>query len=360
MTSVTPRVLLEALLRAPAGVAIVAPDGSLLFVNRALVQINSLPVSNQPARNVATIRRVLQPRLDEVRQRIRASDIDTIEEERQVGTGRTTRWCRESWHAIREEDGTLGALLGVVEDITSRRREEVLRRDRAERLVFANLLQHEISSPLTIVVASAHHLLRHDESLDSEARTEFLRDLVEAAERLEDIVGKVTTIAQTAGSLGETEPVLIRDVVDHCTREHRHRYPARNVAVSLEAADAVVEANASQLELVVRNLLDNAEKYSAPNQPIDLVAQREEGRVVVSVLDRGCGIRRDEAKRLFQPFFRSRRTAKRAPGSGLGLTVCRLLIHAHGGRIGAEQRKGGGAHFWFALPERREDPRDVG
>jgi two-component system sensor histidine kinase KdpD len=103
------------------------------------------------------------------------------------------------------------------------------------------------------------------------------------------------------------------------------------------------------IEQVLINLLDNAVKYTPPGTAIDIAAELGDGAVVVEVADRGPGIPRGEEERVFQKF--ARLADRAAPsGAGLGLTICRGIVTAHGGRIWVEPRPGGGARFRFALP----------
>jgi two-component system sensor histidine kinase KdpD len=112
-----------------------------------------------------------------------------------------------------------------------------------------------------------------------------------------------------------------------------------------------VWVDASQVERVIANLLDNAAKYSPPGQPIGVVGRLTSDGVGLRIEDRGLGIPAEHAERIFDPFFREPTAGYPAkPGTGLGLAICRSIIRAHGGQIWAEQRVGGGAAFVFTLP----------
>ena len=121
------------------------------------------------------------------------------------------------------------------------------------------------------------------------------------------------------------------------------------------AAELLVPVDNVLIEQVLVNLLENAAKYTPPGTPIDVAAQRVDDEIVVEVADRGPGIPDDEQERIFDKFHRgpSERTKG---GVGLGLTICRAVVVAHGGRIWVENRGGGGASFKFALPLGGEPP----
>jgi two-component system sensor histidine kinase KdpD len=108
------------------------------------------------------------------------------------------------------------------------------------------------------------------------------------------------------------------------------------------------------LEQAVLNLLENAAKYAPAGSSIDVSASAGDHEVVMEVADRGQGIPPGEEARIFEKFYRAK--PAREGGVGLGLTICRGIIEAHGGRIWAENRSGGGAVFRVSLPLTEEQP----
>jgi two-component system sensor histidine kinase KdpD len=103
------------------------------------------------------------------------------------------------------------------------------------------------------------------------------------------------------------------------------------------------------LEQVFLNLLDNALKYTPPGTAIEISAEASKNEVIVSVADRGPGLPLAAIAQIFDKFYRGD-TARTPSGVGLGLTICRAIVQAHGGRIWAENREGGGLVFRFTLP----------
>ena len=104
------------------------------------------------------------------------------------------------------------------------------------------------------------------------------------------------------------------------------------------------------IEHVFINLLENAIKHTPPGTPVSISAWRENGAVVVEVADRGPGIPPGEEDAVFEKFYRADQGSSPGSGSGLGLTICRGIVSAHGGRIWAERGMGQGATFRFTLP----------
>jgi two-component system sensor histidine kinase KdpD len=121
------------------------------------------------------------------------------------------------------------------------------------------------------------------------------------------------------------------------------------VRVDLPADLPLVPIDAVLMEQVFVNLLENAAKYSPPGSPLELRALAGEGVVIVELADRGRGIPPEDLDRIFEKFQRSAATDA-APGVGLGLTICRGIVRAHGGRLWAENRPDGGAVFRFTIP----------
>lgn len=102
------------------------------------------------------------------------------------------------------------------------------------------------------------------------------------------------------------------------------------------------------LEQVLINLLDNAIKHTPDDSPLEIAAWAEQGAVTVEVADRGPGLTPGDEERVFDKFYRG--PGLRSRGAGLGLAICRGIMEAHGGRIWAENRQGGGVAFRFTIP----------
>ena len=115
----------------------------------------------------------------------------------------------------------------------------------------------------------------------------------------------------------------------------------------------LVEVDYLEIDQVLTNLIENAVRYTPADSPIEVSARREGEEVVMSVADRGPGLSTADLTRVFDKFYRvlnGQHPAGSPAGSGLGLAVCKGLVEAHGGRIWAEQREGGGLVIFVVLP----------
>jgi two-component system sensor histidine kinase KdpD len=117
-----------------------------------------------------------------------------------------------------------------------------------------------------------------------------------------------------------------------------------------------VWADSRRIGQVLVNLVSNASKFTPPGQSIDLVFSRRANHLRVTIADRGPGLPRGRTAQLFEPFYRAAPAVRSGKeGVGLGLAIVKNIVEAHGGRVGASNRRGGGARFWFELP--LESPR---
>jgi signal transduction histidine kinase len=230
-------------------------------------------------------------------------------------------------------------------------RNQTLERIVREKDILLGIISHEIRTPLTTIFGNAHLLLRRLEDMDVESRTLAISDIREEAERLNRLVENMLLLAR-AGSQAPVpmERVPIDETLAELVAEHNNRFKARSFVVSVKPAGLMVDAQPDYMKQVIQNLVGNAEKYSPPDQQIDLRARRAGDSVTISVLDRGPGIAPAESEIVFQPFYRSRRTSTNVGGAGIGLAVCKLLVQAQSGSIWTRPRRGGGSVFAFTLP----------
>jgi two-component system, OmpR family, sensor histidine kinase KdpD len=151
-----------------------------------------------------------------------------------------------------------------------------------------------------------------------------------------------------------TEPVLAQRVIGKLASAFKQRRPGRPLEVKIDEQMPPVAAEPHYLEHVLRNLLTNADKYSASDTTIEIEARIEGEEAEIVILDRGPGIAPEETETIFERFYRSDRTSGQAAGIGLGLTVCKRLMEAQAGRVWARPREGGGLEAGITMPVYKE------
>lgn len=220
----------------------------------------------------------------------------------------------------------------------------------AERLRSSILsaLSHDLRTPLTALVGLADSLTLIKPALPATA-LETAQSMHEQATRLSGMVANLLDMARLqAGQVPlrrEWQP--LEEIVGAAIKLLGSALDRHPVRVSLPADLPLLEFDAVLIERVLGNLLENAAKYSPLDSAIELSAQRQQDEVKIRVEDRGPGFTGNPEAH-FAPFVRGEQVD--AKGSGLGLAICRAVVEAHAGRIGAENRDGGGASLWFTLP----------
>jgi len=233
----------------------------------------------------------------------------------------------------------------------------------AERLRSALLssVSHDLRTPLAVITGAASALLQPDAHLSPEARRDLDETIYEEADRLNRLVRNLLDMTRiTSGAIKvakEWQP--LEEVVGAVLNRLDRQLEPFPVGVHLPPDLPPVPIDAVLIEQLLINLLENAAKYTLPGAPIDVEARRDGDEVVVSVADRGPGIPEGETGRIFEKFYRLPRESA-GTGAGLGLAICRGIAVAHGGRIWAEPRDGGGAVFSFTIPIEGTPPVLVG
>ncbi len=221
---------------------------------------------------------------------------------------------------------------------------------------FLGLVSHELKTPLTVIHGNAEVLSRSWKEIPLDLREQALGDLLHEGERLGRIIDNLLLLARAEqGQLTELEPLLVVRVVEQVVARHRRRFPSRHITIEDDMKRRPVLFRSGYLELVIDNLLANAEKYSPSDAPITVQLQRTDEEVRVRILDLGAGIDPSDVDRLFEPFFRSQATSQRASGMGIGLAVCKRIIESQGGRVWARPRADAGSEFGFCVPVIEDD-----
>jgi signal transduction histidine kinase len=258
----------------------------------------------------------------------------------------------------------VGVLAGHVE-LAAHHDEQ--RRANALREAFIGVISHELRTPITTIYGLARVLRQRGPELAPDVLSQSIVDIEAESDRLYRLVEDLLVLsrAESGRVEFEAEPISLGRLVQRIVDAEADRRPDRSFEVRQAPGLALIEAEPTYLEQVIRNLLTNAVKYSAVPAPIEVEIEVHVGEpddvapsatvlerpeVVVRVLDRGIGVDEESSAHAFDLFFRTREATRIASGAGIGLFVSRQLIETMGGRTWLVPRDGGGTEAGFALP----------
>jgi two-component system sensor histidine kinase KdpD len=240
------------------------------------------------------------------------------------------------------------AALGVERGrlVADAERAEAERRLEALRSALLTAVSHDLRTPLTTIKAIAHEIV--EGGPPNRARV-----IEDESDRLDSLVGNLLDLSRIQS--GAVQPSLEVNTVDDL------------IGAALQRADALLRTRHVDVEMLgddlltgrfdltnalraLVNLIENACRYAPATSPITIRARREDGKLRISVLDRGPGVPPEERERIFEPFYRPRGTPPDVRGTGLGLSIARGLAVAQGGGVEFEPRQGGGSSFSLLLP----------
>jgi PAS domain S-box-containing protein len=245
----------------------------------------------------------------------------------------------------------------VGRDVTERRaledelarRAERLERTNGELQEFAYVASHDLSEPLRMVTSYMGLLeRRHGDALDEQGR-EFVRNASEGAERLRRLIDDLLLYSRVANDEPAREPVDLEAVVAEVLHALGPAIEASGARIAVGALPTLV-AERTQMTRLLQNLIGNAIKFHDGTPRVEVSAARAPAGWVLTVADDGRGIAEEDGERIFAMFCRSG-SAGDAPGSGIGLAICRRIAERHGGRIWVESEPGAGSTFHVLLPD---------
>lgn len=238
-------------------------------------------------------------------------------------------------------------VLILFEDNTEKRRLEETRRD------FVANVSHELKTPVGAIGLLSETLTKVADEPEHVRR--FSAQLTKEAERLSQLVQEIIQLSrlQDANALADSEFVEVDSVVAEALDRVRVEAESRDVRlVSGGTPDLQVYGDRALLTTAVRNLLDNAVRYSRHFGQVSVAVSAESGEVHISVIDQGEGIPEGSRERIFERFYRGDRARSRETGgTGLGLSIVKHVVAEHGGRVKVWSQKGQGSTFTMILPE---------
>jgi len=248
-------------------------------------------------------------------------------------------------------DGQTTGAVVVFRDVSA---EKELERLQAE---FVSMVSHELRSPMTNILTSLELMLSSE--LEPAVQHEMLEIARDQLNRLSTFVEQILALSllDTGHIVVQQEPVTLQPLLRRTVRAFAAAGRQGHRFVIQESKIPFVLADESKTEIVLTNLLENAVNYSPPGSEIviEVVADPETARVVVSVTDQGIGVAPECQEKIFEQFYRvDNGQGANVKGRGLGLYISRRLVEMQGGEIWVESKVGEGSRFSFTLPKMEE------
>lgn len=227
---------------------------------------------------------------------------------------------------------------------------EQLRQSERRKSELVRIVSHELRTPLASVLGFTSVLLERD--VAPEKRRHYLEIVNVQARRLSSLLNDFLDAERLEeGDLEFSRKLIdIGDVVAEQIELFEGQSEKHKLDSFLPSTPLPVQGDPNRLAQVIGNLLSNAIKYSPDGGTVHIQAEQIDSRVRVSVRDEGLGIADELQQRVFAKFFRGDAEASGIPGTGLGLTIARSVVEAHGGRMNFESARGKGSVFWLELP----------
>lgn len=233
-------------------------------------------------------------------------------------------------------------LIGAVYVYRSVRRQF---RTQQQQQNFVMAITHELKTPISVSRLNLETLQRYQ--LDEEKKDKLLNMTMQETLRLDSLINNILISSQLDGHSYRLsrEELSFSDLVRDVAHQFSARYTERKLVLHIQD-DIDISGDPLLLKLLVSNLLENANKYSARERPITLELKEGARSVVLTVTDEGCGIRKEEKKNVFKKFYRiGNEQTRTTKGTGLGLYLCKKIAEDHGGTITIEDNQPQGSNF---------------
>ena len=257
------------------------------------------------------------------------------------------RWLRVNAAVITNSAGEREGTILVFHDLTRLKQLERTRED------FVANVSHELRTPLSLIKGYVETLL--DGARDNpEVAERFLKIIERNAERLDLLIQDLLTISALESGRMELNlhPVGLHPLAEKVFADLQAKAENKSVQLVNELPELTASADASRLEQVLANLVDNAVKYGRAQGSVHVGGRKlDDGKLEIFVQDDGPGIPPEALDRVFERFYRVDKARSRDQGgTGLGLSIVKHIVHSHGGEVWARSEPGKGATFFFTLP----------
>jgi two-component system sensor histidine kinase KdpD len=238
---------------------------------------------------------------------------------------------------------------------------QVLRNTEKLQTALLNAVSHDLRTPMVSIIGALSSLQEEGMHLNNAAKRNLIGVAREEAERLNHLITNLLDVSRIeAGAMRiSRQSSDVQDLIGATLEQMGGRANARPIKIHIPAELPLVSVDFGLIVQTLVNVLDNALKYSPPDSPIEIKGRQVANEVHIEIADRGVGIPPQDLLHVFDKFYRIQRPDSVA-GTGLGLSICKGIVEAHGGRIAAENRPGGGTVIRLILPmsEPNKSPKE--
>lgn len=225
------------------------------------------------------------------------------------------------------------------------------------RTALFNSLSHDLRTPLASIVGATSCLLESNHVYSPESRRDLLLSIQQGTLRMSHFINNLLDMARLESGLVKPNKDWydLHDIVGVAVSRLDESLGSRPVKIDIDNNIPLVKVDFVLIEQVLVNLLDNAIKYSDPGTEIIIEVKKYENEIKVAVSDLSPEIPEDDIEKIFDKFYRLH-SPRLVSGTGLGLAICKGFVEAHGGKIWAANKKGGGVIISFTLPQEDQLP----
>lgn len=326
-------------------------QGKVVYANRRLTEWVDLPMEAIPGQLVVEVMgRLLHRAVEKEKVETAVASILAGNANRQtefaLDTNEGRRYLRLKLFEVTDSQQTPIGRGRIVQDITQRHELDRMKSS------LVSTVSHELRTPLAAIKGYATTLLADDVEWDSQSQREFLGIISLETDHLTRLVSDLLDMSRIeAGNLTMSKLACDLAVLIHEAVQHAHSQPADRLQLDIPGDLPPLFVDPQRITAVLRNLIENAAKYSPADAPIQITAHCEKGQMIVKIKDQGPGIPSAHGERIFNSFYRIENgLVRQSAGAGLGLSISRGFVQAHGGKIWLEPTESGTC-IAFSLPE---------
>ncbi|MBN1644033.1 MAG: DUF4118 domain-containing protein [Dehalococcoidales bacterium] len=260
-------------------------------------------------------------------------------------------WTAEQTRLLKVFAGLAAVAIEHIQLAEKAKNAQILEATEKLQTALLNSISHDLRTPLVSVIGVLSSLQEKDISLDDEAKRNLIQVAREEAERLNHLITNLLDVSRVeSGTIKMSRQLFdVQDLVGTALEQMGGRARTHQININVPIELPLVFVDFGLIVQTLVNVLDNAQKYSPADSPIDIKARQTGHEVYIEIADHGVGIPSQDLLHVFDKFYRIQRPDNVA-GTGLGLSICKGIVEAHDGKITAENRTGGGTVIRLVLP----------